>query len=193
MSRNTIIALSIVGVVALCCIIPAVVVGVGGLFVGKAVEQAVVESPEEAAKMGQSILPYQLPPGYREQAAFNMLGNTMVMIGPGLGQSGMVIMLGRFNPAMIDDEEQMRQQLEQSLAQQQSAEVDFEPVSTEEITIQDKPATLMILEGTDEQGNEVREAVATFKTGDSVGMLMIVGSLEVWDEEAVEAFLNSIR
>lgn len=194
MNRTTKIILGVVGVLLLCCIGAGVAVTVGGTFLGRTVEQAIVESPEEAAQAGQSILNYTLPAGYEEQGAFNLLGNTIVMIGPADQQTGMVIMLASFSSGLVSNEAEMRQQLEDSFAQQgQSAGAEFAEVSTQDITINGAPTVLRTAEGTDENGNQLRQATAAFSTDDSLGMLMIMGDANDWDAAAVEAFLDSIR
>lgn len=194
MTRNTIIALSIIALVAVCCVGPAVAVGLGGVFLSKAAENAIVESPEEAAQVGQSILPYTLPPGYHEQVAFNLLGNRMVIIGPKPGEPGIIIILGGFNAALAGNQEEMRRQMEQSLAQQgQTGNLQLTPVSSEQIIINDTPTALTIFEGVDEQGTAMRQEVATFATHGSTGMVMLVGPVAEWDAAAADAFLASIR
>jgi hypothetical protein len=196
MNRTTIIILSIVGVLALCCIGGAAVLGVGGMFVGQTIEQSVVDSPEEAAEIGQSIVDYTLPAGYQELVAFNMLGNSIVMIGSNTGaEQSMAIMLARFSSGMVGDEQQMREQMREAFANQDgSGSVSFSTTSTEEITINGEPTTLVIAEGTDESGQQVRQATATFTTDDgNTGMLMIIGARDNWDQDAVDTFLNSLR
>jgi hypothetical protein len=197
MSKTTKIILgSVVGVLALCCIGVVLVVTVGGTFLGQTLEEAMVESPEEAAEIGQSILDYETPAGYQEQGAINMFGNTMVFIAPEDGQGGMVFMLASFSSALVGNEEEMRDQLQESFSQQssQSGNVNFSTVDTEEITINGETTTLTIFEGTDEDGTEMRQATATFSTeDDSLGMLMLMSQASEWDEEAKEAFLDSIE
>jgi hypothetical protein len=197
MNRTTIIILSIVGVLALCCIGGAAVLGVGGMFVGQTIDQAVVESPEEAAAVGQGIVDYTLPAGYQELVAFNMFGTSIVMIGSNNAGTGpnMAIMLASFSSGMMGDEQQMREQMRDAFSQQDGKDVSsFSTTSTEEITINGEPTTLVIAEGTSEEGERVRQASATFTTNDgNVGMLMIIGTLDNWDQDAVDTFLNSLR
>jgi hypothetical protein len=196
MNRNTIIILSIVGVLALCCIGSFALFGLGGMFVSQTFEQAVVESPEEAAEVGQGIVDYTLPAGYQELVAFNMLGNSIVMIGSNTGtEQSMAIMLASFSSGMMGNEQQMRDQMRDAFAQQDGKEVSsFSTTSTQEITINGEPTTLVIAEGTSEDGQQVRQATATFTTDDgNVGMLMIIGAPDNWDQDAVDTFLNSLR
>lgn len=196
MSKRTKTLLIIIPVLLLlCCGVPTALLVFGGAWAGQALESSFVESPEEAAAVGQSIIDYRLPPGYQEQGAMSMLGNSMVFIAPTSGQGGMVFVLAEFNPMLINNEEEMRQQVQDALANQesQSGGVTFSPVSSEEITINGAPTTLAIAEGTDESGNPVRQANATFRSEDALGMLLIMGDPATWDEAAVDMFLDSIR
>lgn len=197
MSQTMKILLGVVALLMVCCVAGAIVVTVGGTMIAQEVEQSVSDSPEEAAATGQSILNYRLPQGYVEQGSFNMLGNTMVMIAPegGAPGGGIVIMLGTLSSLFAGDEEQMREQFQQALTQGGAAgNANFQVVETRDITINGSPTTLTVLEGTNEDGMEMRQASATFTTNDgSLGMVMMIGSVDGWETEADEEFLASIR
>jgi hypothetical protein len=96
---------------------------------------------------------------------------------------------------MMGDEQQMREQMRDAFSQQDGKDVSsFSTTSTEEITINGEPTTLVIAEGTSEEGEQVRQASATFTTDEgNVGMLMIIGARDNWDQDAVDTFLNSLR
>src|SRR5688500_5787567 len=74
MSSTTKIILAILAVLGLCCIVTVVAVLAGGAWVAREVEQGVVNDPEVAAQQGQDIVAYELPAGYQEEGAMNMLG-----------------------------------------------------------------------------------------------------------------------
>jgi hypothetical protein len=184
----------VLGVVAalllVCCIGGVVAFNMGGQFIAG----AVVESPEEAAQLGHEILDYTLPAGYQESGAINLFGNTFVIIQSQTSPQGMVFMLGRFNPDLAGNEQQMQQQLRESLAQQSDTSTnEVAQVSSEDITVNGETTTMTIYEGTSEQGEQIRQVIVPFGTGEGPGMLLIMAPLDEWDQEAVDAFLNSVR
>lgn len=72
--------------------------------------------------------------------------------------------------------------------------MELEFVGSEEVTINNAPATLNTYEGTDGQGNEVRQILGVFETkSGSPGMLMVFGDPNNWDEGGVSQFLDSLE
>lgn len=194
MSRNTKIILVVLGLLGLCCVGTIVALLVGGLALGRVASNAVSENPAQAAEIGRSILNYQLPPGYREQASMSLLGNQVVFIGPAQGEGGMFIMLARFMAGTAGNEESIRQSFQDSFSRRIGAGgVAFTPVDSRNITINGVPTTLNISEGNTTVGRTLRQATAVFNVGSSVGLVTIIGSVDGWDEGVVNAFLNSIR
>jgi hypothetical protein len=106
-----------------------------------------------------------------------------------------VIMLAEFSDFFTGNEEDMQQQMQDAFANQtgsQNANLEF--VSSEETTINDAAATLATYEGTDAQGNEVRQVIGVFESKDgSPAMLMIFGGLNDWDESGISSFIDSLE
>jgi hypothetical protein len=61
------------------------------------------------------------------------------------------------------------------------------------ITIRDQSTTLSIYEGTDNNGNMVRQAFTSFTGENGIVMFMAAGDTESFDQAAVDQFLESIR
>jgi hypothetical protein len=75
-----------------------------------------------------------------------------------------MIMLAEFPASLAGDEAQMQQQMRDAFANQtgtQNMELEF--VSSEDVTINDAAATLATYEGTDSQGNNVRQILGVFE------------------------------
>ena len=199
MNRTAKIVLAILGVSLLvCCIGTFAVIRfapqiLGGTLEGLA-EGAVADTPEEAAAVGQEILTYDTPAGYREEMAVEMLGIKMVMIAPE-GDGQMVIMLMEFPEAMAGSEAQMRRQMEDALEDQGiGAGGSMAEVGTRDVVIGGEMTTLTIVEGTGENGEAFRQVSGPFSGGDgALGMVMIMGPVAGWDDRAVDEFLDSMR
>jgi hypothetical protein len=140
-----------------------------------------------------SIVDYDLPAGYDEQGAMNVFGFRMAFItGP---DENSMIMLAEFPAALAGNEEQMQQQMRDAFANQTGTQnMDLEFVSSEDVTINGADATLATYEGTDSQGNNIRQIIGVFATkGGDPGMLMIFGDQDNWDEGGISEFLDSLE
>lgn len=197
MSKNAKIALAIIGGLAIFCCLAVVIVtvllpSVLGPALSQYTEQNFAESPEEAAKIGQEIVSYELPAGYQEQFGMSFLGVKMVAIVDDSQDS--VIMLMEFPNSMAADQEAMRQQLQQTWSQQGgSGNLNTQFISSEEVTIRDQTVTLSTYEGSDDQGNQVRQVIGVFEGENGIVMLMTVAPLDQWDEEAFDQFIESLK
>ena len=192
MSRNTKIVIGIIGgILGVCCLIVIVAALVlPGIFQNFAES---IDDPAEAAEVAKSIVDYDLPSGFEEQGAMNFLGFRMAFISGQDEQS--MIMLAEFPATLAGDEEQMQQQMRDAFANRTGSQnVSLEFVGSEDVTINGAEVTLGTYEGTDGQGNNLRQIVGVFeaKSG-SPGMLMIFGDLDNWDEGGISRFLDSLE
>jgi hypothetical protein len=198
MSTTTKVILGILAVLGLCCIVSVVAIVAGGAWFGNQIEQGMTEDPAEAAAKGQAIINYELPAGYQEEGAIDMLGlMEMVFITDGSSNTnnGMVFLLARFSiPGMTEsDTEQMKEQMQQGFASgSSSGGVTFTQVDSREITINGEPTTMTISEG-ESDGQTMRQAAAGFVSDGQPAMVMIMGPANAWDEAAVEEFLTSLE
>jgi len=195
MSRTTKIVIGIVGgLLLLCCL----GIGLAALLLPRAVqnfaENSITDDPEQVAEVGQSILDYELPPGMQEEGAMGFAGIKMVFITAGPGNDGMV-MLMQFPAIMQANEEEMRRQLEDAMTQQSGQQqFNMEVVSEDEVVINDQNSVLTTLEGTDENGNSIRQITGVFesKAGDPA-MLMAISPIAAWEEANIDEFIESLR
>jgi hypothetical protein len=198
MSNTAKIVLGLLAVLGLCCIVSIIAAVAGGAWFTSQVEQGLVDDPEQAAEAGQSIVNYELPAGYREDGAINLLGlMEMVFITQGSTNTDedMVIFLARFSiPGLSEsDTDEMKEQMQQGFSGgSSSGGVSYTEVDSREITINGEPTTLTISEG-ESDGNTFRQAAAGFVSDGKPAMVMIMGPADAWDEDAVEEFLASLE
>ena len=192
MSRNTKIVVGIIaGIVGICCIVAVVAALVLPRMFQNFAES--IDDPAAAADVAASIVDYDLPAGYTEQGAMNFFGFRMAFI-TGSSEESM-IMLAEFPAALAGDEEQMQQQMRDAFANQTGVQnVSLEFVSSEGVTINGAETTLGTYEGTNDQGDSMRQIIGVFETkSGSPGMLMIFGNPNNWDERGVSSFLDSLE
>lgn len=198
MSTTAKVILGLLAVLGLCCIVSVIALVAGGNWLVNQAEQGIIQDPAEAAAKGQDIVNYELPAGYREEAAMDMLGlMEMVFITQGSMDTAddMVIFLARFSiPGMsASDTDQMKEQMQQGFSgSSSSGGVTFTEIETREITINGEPTTLTVSEG-ESDGNMMRQAAAGFVSDGKPAMVMIMGPADAWDEAAVEEFLASLE
>jgi hypothetical protein len=162
---------------------------------GKKLQEGMKTDPEAAAEAAHQIADYDLPEGYQEQVAMDIMVYSFVMIGPKDSSgsvNGPVFMLAQFQAGI--NQEQMEEQLRHSLQQQAGNRgLNMSLVSVEEKTIRGEKTQVATYEGSDENGFVVRQVITSFPGKDGTAMLMIMGPAELWDQDMVDAFIESIR
>lgn len=184
------------GVVLTLCLC----VGVAGFFalrsVGSRMAESVKLDPAEVEQVGAQIAEYEVPEGYSHRMAMSMMGYDFVIIAPEGDGSGMMIMLAQFGQAFVQgsDPKAFQEQMQRSLEQQSGRRgLNLKAVETRTITIRDQEVEVTVFEGADENGISIRQMVASFATENGLGMVLIQGVAGVWDQDAADAFLESIR
>jgi hypothetical protein len=192
MSRNTKIALAVVGgLVGVCCLGLVIVVFAAPALLTSVFGGAVSSSPEEAAATAHEIVDYELPPGYQEEAAMDILTTKFAVITN--DSNDMTLMLMQL-PSTMTNEEDLRRQIQQSWSQQSGQSgANMELVEEQPITVRDQSTTLTIMEGTDTNGNTVRQAITSFAGENGTVVFMAAGNTGSWDQDAVDQFIESIR
>ncbi len=164
--------------------------------VGQKVQEGMKTDPVSAAKAAHEIADYELPPGYQEQAAMDFFVYSMVMISDKSTSSSSpskpMITLAQFQAGV--NQEQMEQQLRQSLEQQSGQRgYSMKVVETKTMTIRGVETEVIIYEGTAQNDDVLRQLITTFPGKDGTAMLMIMGTPQNWDQEEIDAFIESIH
>jgi hypothetical protein len=162
--------------------------------VGQQIKQGMKTDPAAAAQSAHAIADYELPAGYQEQVAMDLLVYTTVIIGPQPGSSSgqPIIMLAQFKAG--GDRQQMEQQMRQAFEQQSGQRgAQMKVVETRKMTIRGEEVEVITLEGSSDTGGIMRQVITTFPGKDGTAMLMIVGDIQHWDKEAIDKFIESIH
>jgi hypothetical protein len=181
------------GALVFClCAVGALVLVFGRI--GQQVKQGMKTDPAAAAQSAHNIADYELPAGYQEQMAMDLLVYNMVFIGPPSGSSSdqPLIMLAQFKTGA--NQEQMEQQIQQSF-ERQSGQRGFQMkvVETKKMTIRGEEVEVITYEGTNDSGDTMRQVITTFPGKGGTAMLMIMGDTQYWDKEAIDKFIESIH
>jgi len=196
MSKNSKIALIIIAVVIVLCICACVVGAIILRTTSKVMEDnLVLDDPQKAQSVAQSILDYDLPAGYQEEGAVDMGIMKMVMIVDQSSTYGPLIMIAEMPSGIGIDEAMMRQQIEQSMQRSMGySNFNVKLVDEQVRTILGEEVTFFEYAGTDGSSNQVKQLVSEFFEGkNGTVMLMIVGNESNWDQAEIDTFLDSIR
>jgi hypothetical protein len=191
-SRGLKIALVMVAIVLFCCC----VTGLGATLLGtRLAGRAFITNPDRVQAVGSQIADYDVPPGYGEMFAMNMMGIKLVAMGPSsVPPDFMMIMLMQFPPGMDVGQGEMERQVEQALARQTGlGSAEMTSVGREEATIKGEPVTLTMREGVTDRGESLRQVTGLFEGKGGPTILMISGDVTAWDQAIVDEFIASIR
>ena len=160
---------------------------------GQKLQEGMKTDPESASQAAHEIVDYDLPPGYQEQMSMDVMIYSFVMIGPeSMTTGGPLIMLAQFETGV--DQQQMEQQIRQAFEQQAGNRgQDMKLVEVKKKTIRGEETDIAIFEGTDQNGNNLRQLITSFPGKGGTVMLMIMGDALTWDQGMVDDFIESIR
>jgi hypothetical protein len=195
MSQKQIIIVISILVLACCCVTG---LGLAGMwYAGDSFSRAIEsgDDPESIARIADSIADYDPPPGY-EQMAFDMFSLKYVFMFSQFADSPF-IMLAQFPPALAGDQEEIREQMERSMAQQSGqGSGQMRAVEERAYTVRGQQVQGVIMEGDVEvEGGTVvmRQMILVFEGKSGVAALMFSGPQYGWDQEMIDAFIASIR
>jgi len=192
MSRGLKVSLIVIAIVFFCCC----VTGLGATLLGtRLMGRAFITNPDRVQAVGDQIADYEVPTGYEELFAMNMMGVKMVAMGPFSPTTDFVmIMLMQFPPGMEVSRGEMERQIEQALARQVGlGSAEMTSVGQEEATIRGEPVTLTVREGVTDRGEHMRQVTGLFEGKGGPVMLMVSGGVTAWDQAMVDEFIASIR
>jgi hypothetical protein len=185
----------LLGVVAallfLCC-----VATLGLTLLGvRLIPQAVITEPTRIAAVANYIARYQLPPGYGELFASDVVGFKMIAIGPSDPEAALlIIMLMQLpTPANVDQEE-LQHQMELTLAQQTGlGSADMNVMGTWLATIRGKSTTFTVREGTTGDGQLLHQLSGMFDGVNGPVIAVVTGDARTWNQSRVDDFFASIQ
>jgi hypothetical protein len=197
MDKSTKTVVIIIGIILLVGAVAAMTILATGLWAfGRFVnwaEQSVSESPEVAVRVGSDIADYEVPNGFGSPYAVHF--GDVSLVGYKSQDEESHILLAQFPAGTHVDIDKMLRQISEG-----SGESDRVWYNTKTTLIEQKPVTirgqeciLNISEGTSSEGTTYRSATATFDGNSGPALVLIVGPMDEWDIEMVEAFLSSIE
>jgi hypothetical protein len=192
MSQGTKIVLAVVVAGLFCCC----VAGLGGALLGtRLITQAIITDPARVAEVGGQIANYQVPAGYQQAFALDILGVKMIAMTSGTDRTAFTVLaLMQFPAPAAVSRAEIERQMQQALAQQTGmGSPDLHVTGQQQVTIKGEPVTLTVREGTGSDGVAVRQVTGLFQGKGGPCLLMVMGEGNEWDQPAVDQFIASIR
>ena len=150
------------------------------------------DDPEYAAQVAHTMIDYDLPPGYQEQSAMQVKTYYTLAIIASNDHSTNLITIQPASDLMMDPEWSGNSQ---KRAAQEIVDLHYQThtVGVQSVYIRNQPSMLRILEGQDEDGHDIRQALSAFTGKNGNVLIIIVGDIKTWDQAMVDQFLLSIH
>jgi hypothetical protein len=150
------------------------------------------EDPKYAAQVAHTMIDYDLPSGYQEQSAMQVKTYYNLAILVSNDHPTDLITIQPASDLLMDPEWGGSSQ-ERSAQEIGDLRYHTHTVSVQDVLIRNKPSSLKILEGLDEDGHDIRQVMSAFSGKSGNVLIIIVGDIETWDQAMVDQFLSSIH
>lgn len=189
------------------CLLFLVIAAVGGFLAYQASQMFTMDPVKVVAKVEGDILPgSKVPPGYEGMMGMKFPGvfEMAIVIPQGMRQQTqqnnlpLMIMICTIPPGQSPD--QMKLQMQQAMNQQgggnASTQIKVEAEQQLTVKVRGQDVTVNELVGADQNGVKMKQQVMIVPrsaTSTDQVLLMFMGKADVFDQAAVDAFINSIR
>jgi hypothetical protein len=193
-TRNILIVIG--SLLVVCGCISAAVFATGlwsfGRFVNWA-EQSVSESPEVAVRVGSEIADFEIPDGFG--SPYSVHFGDVTMVGYQSENEKSHILLAQFPEGTSINVDEMLKEISEYSDDPNSIWYGTEATLIEQkiVAIRGQETTLNISEGTSSEGITYRSATATFQGRGGPALVLVAGSLDEWNVDMVDAFIESIQ
>lgn len=189
------------------CLLFLVIAAVGGFLAYQASQMFTMDPVKVVAKVEGDILPgSKVPPGYEGMMGMKIPGvfEMAIVIPQGMRQQTqqnnlpLMIMICTIPPGQSPD--QMKLQMQQAMNQQgggnANTQIKVEAEQQLTVKVRGQDVTVNELVGADQNGVKMKQQVMIVPrsaTSTDQVLLMFMGKADVFDQAAVDAFINSIR
>ena len=184
-------ALLLVGLVLLCGVISLVYYTLQGPLRSAVQAQLWKTDPVQATETVRTLIDFDLPPGYQPEKILKLWAGAVIIVSQ-VHPSDLIYISQAPDGILANDE--WRTTFEERGAHEIADQFyDAQTISTQTAMIGGQATTLRLLEGTDKNGQAVKQLACMFtgKSGDI--LLVMVASHATWDQTMVDNFLNSIQ
>lgn len=154
-------------------------------------EQFWKNDPQYVTDAADKMASFTLPEDYSAENAYCAWETCTAVFSKKDSSASKIVFL---NTGINNLEEEYRIQIEESWSQKiYKTKYSTKTTEVKDIKINGVDKKLRILEGTDDQGRSIRQAVTIFKGKNGDVMLILVDEKDKWDDKIIEEFINSIK
>lgn len=162
--------------------------------IGFGIARSVASSMDDVPAVAGSIADFDLPAGYGDDYAINMLGFSIVGYNSEDDHSHIILaQLPSWVRVDTDDLERQAREAATSQGRNFDQYYRFETVGEEPTTIRVQETTMTIGEGISSDGTAYREIVAPFSGRGGQAVLIVIEPAATWDQTKIDTFIASIR
>ncbi len=142
--------------------------------------------------LAASIADFELPTGYRAEAATGIAGFSFVSYAPGDGHSHIQFVQGPANPFVTRDV--LEKYAHEAVKYPEADRTTFSRlVGSSETTIRGETVTLVVGEAINHDGEPFRTMSGVFSGKGGPAFVSVESPVSTWNQEAVDRFIASIR
>ena len=188
------VALLLAGAVVLCGLIGLAYYTLQGPLRSALNAQYWKTDPVQAAEVARTLIDFDLPPGYQPEKVMKFkeeMADAVIIVSQ--AHPSDLIYISRTPDGILANDAWRTRYEERGAQAIADLLYDTETISTTTTTVRGQSTTLRLLEGTDKNGQAVKQLACMFEGKSGEILLVMVASQATWDQEMVDDFLKSIR
>lgn len=191
--NKTVKVLLWVGALLGLCLCGAVVLGLGLDFAYNKLSQA-ANGQQDPVAVARSIVDYELPPGYAETSATDVVVYQMALISNEDAVDAPTFMLIHYQWFMNVNTRKMVEDMQPTF-EQNSGDSATQWTTTDQYqaTVNGQTVDVLVMESLSRNGYRSRQLTTSFKGKSGNVLLIVQGGVNSWDEALVQAFMASIH
>jgi hypothetical protein len=138
---------------------------------------------------GATIAEFDPPTGYTSEFSTSMLGYSVVAYKGQNAPSHLYLIQSEKE----SDGDELAKMLAQLVPGSSNADTRMTVIENRQVTVRGQETTLIVSEGVNSENVSYRQISAAFEGKGGPALLLFSESAEAWDQEAVDAFLESIH
>lgn len=147
------------------------------------------DDSQHVAKLASKIADFDLPTGYAPEFSAEMLGYTLAGYKGASGPSHLYFIQSE-NEA---DGEELERMLTQLAPGSSDPNTRMTVIENRTATVRGQEVAVVVSEGTNSDNVAYRQVTVGFQGKGGPAMLVLSESVELWDQETIDAFLQSIQ
>jgi hypothetical protein len=144
---------------------------------------------DKIISVASEIADFDLPAGYQPEFSASLEGYTLVSYNPGDGHSHLYLIQSEKE----SDGEKLASMVEQIAPGSYDPQTRMTVIETHLVTMREQEVTLVISEGVTSEGETYRQVTVAFQGKGGPALLVLCGPATSWNQQLVDAFIDSIQ